>query len=1074
LARKDPFTDDRRSADRALADPSAGARKRPVAGLAGDPARLAAVTADATPLARGAEHTGRRGAAGMPAGFGVPDPAGGDRGRSGAEPGLLDGGRGAGDRGRVGGGPGWRDDDLVGREAELAELMGDLRRLAGGGPGVRLMEIIGEAGIGKTALVREFARDAQDDGAVVLAGRAERTDRDVPLAALVGAFEDCGELGQLMLDHELNRSREPVGEATTAGALAAMGGLAPTQQPAAQARRWAVRTALEQLAPKTIVLIMDDLHHADPATLDLLAGLLRRPPRVGVLFVLSYRERQATITMQAAIAGRSRQVSVGRIRLAGLAEDEVCRLLAGRGSASWRRKVHSESGGNPAYLRALLAEQAASVALGDSPAGYGGVATPEYAAFLAELAGLAPEVRAVVDAAAVAGVEFDSGLVARMLDRPEPEVLRAVGELVGLDVIRPLIRGQHFAFRHPVVRRAVYSSGELSDRVRLHARADVVLRARGAGATERAWHVEQCANHGDLDAVDVLDAAAGAVGVTDPHRAASWLVTALHLAPAHEGLAARRAGLLVRLARAKGMAGYLRECRDLMHEALGLLPGRTSSEHAEAVAFTAMVQRLLGAHAETDAMLRAEIAAVDDDSRASAGLRFELAASQYRTGNSAACTHWARQALAAAQRHQDRQLEAASLALIAKVGIGDGRTEEATGQLAAATAILDGMLDAEFARCLDPVEWIGWSEIMLGRWDAALRHFRKAVDFAVRHDCRLTLPRLLLGQVFALRSRGRLTEAQAAAGHAVELARHSGIPEQLHTAYAMRLWTDVVLGEPDPEAADGLLAAAHARDSAGSWRDTLAIRLLAEARVLAGDHEGALSLAATIGDAELLPCPPYTRVAWYELLVRAELAAGRTEVAGGWAELAMTTAAELGQPGRTGLALLAVAQAALAGDPGAALAPAREAVAALGEAGLTFDALRARVVLGVALSHRGRPDEAGRELKLAQLAFDQIGAVPLARWARTERRKLAARGPHGGRDTGGANGTGELLTTRERQVAELVREGLTNRLIAKRLHISEKTVEMHLSHVFAKLNVTSRAAVAAAVAGRRPMAPTGT
>jgi DNA-binding NarL/FixJ family response regulator len=92
---------------------------------------------------------------------------------------------------------------------------------------------------------------------------------------------------------------------------------------------------------------------------------------------------------------------------------------------------------------------------------------------------------------------------------------------------------------------------------------------------------------------------------------------------------------------------------------------------------------------------------------------------------------------------------------------------------------------------------------------------------------------------------------------------------------------------------------------------------------------------------------------------------------------------------------------------------------------------------------------------VATETFAACGAVGLIRQAATDRRRLAARGPRTGLST---------LTRREREVASLVSEGLTNGGIARRLYITEKTVEMHISHIFTKLNASSRARVAAAVA----------
>src|ERR1019366_1623656 len=222
---------------------------------------------------------------------------------------------------------------------------------------------------------------------------------------------------------------------------------------------------------------------------------------------------------------------------------------------------------------------------------------------------------------------------------------------------------------------------------------------------------------------------------------------------------------------------------------------------------------------------------------------------------------------------------------------------------------------------------------------------------------------------------------------------------------------------------------------------------------MAGDQEGCLALVSAVGGPSLLAADACSRVAWYELLTRAELALGRPQAALEWAESATASAALADQPGRKALALLARAQALLAVDPEAALYSAEQAAAGLADAGMAVDALRARVVLGVALWHHDRYDDAARELKDAQMALEQLGATTLVRLARTERRRLAARASKARRAD--SNAAAAVFTDRERQVADLVRDRLTNRLIARRLHISEKTVEMHLTKVFAKLGVSN-------------------
>ena len=185
------------------------------------------------------------------------------------------------------------------------------------------------------------------------------------------------------------------------------------------------------------------------------------------------------------------------------------------------------------------------------------------------------------------------------------------------------------------------------------------------------------------------------------------------------------------------------------------------------------------------------------------------------------------------------------------------------------------------------------------------------------------------------------------------------------------------------------------------------------------------------------------------------LPAGRPDAAAGWADRAREVAARLDLTGRTGIALLAVAQVAVATTPEAALAPAVDARDALTSAGLAIDALRARLVIARTLAAQGKITEAAAELRAVHTDSTECGARVLARQATVERRRLAARSSR-------TPDRGHLapLTRRETEIAELVTEGLTNRQIAQRLYITEKTVEMHLSNMFAKLRVSSRAAVA--------------
>jgi len=947
--------------------------------------------------------------------------------------------------------------DLFGRNTELTELLEAVSQLNDTDPGVRLVEVVGEPGIGKTALLSELARIIREAGTTLLFGRAAWDSRSQPFSTFSDAFEEHYELACAAMS-----AMHPHGCAELATMFPTMArccGVSYTQPSPSvtQPGQRAVRQLFEHLAADKLVLVLDNMHAADLGSLDLLASLLRRPPSAAVLIVLGYRDRQVCTKLRLAIAGRSRQVPTTQIRLGPLSESDTELMLAGHHTGTWPKDLHQESRGNPSYLTALRAERLANMTPHDParPA-----TNAEYATFLHDLEGLSAEAAAAAEAAAVIGYEFDAALVAELTGRTALVAFGAIGELIDRGVAVAAARRRDFAFRHPVVRRAVYSATELSRRVQMHAHVDRALRARRASDVERAPHVAQYASYGDMDAVGVLTRASQKVAPTRPDTASNWLAAAIRVLPRHSAFQEQRARLLVLLAKTRGAAGSLCECRDTMHEALTILPAQPAAEHASAVAFTAMTQRLLGTHAEAGAMLRAEIEALGShDSLARAELSFEAACRHLTAGEWAACRTEAAEALAIARRHDSRTLQASCLGLRAMAAAIGGHTSVAAGYLGEATAILDGMLDVEFAQSLDAAVWIGKSEILLERWDDAARHFDKAVTAARRTRNLLTLPHLLAGQVFVLRHRGQLTEALTAAEHAVHVARQAGSPEQMVSAYSMRSWVEVTLGRLDEAAESAGFATAQIREAAPNWRDALALRMLGEVRLSTGDPDGCVALIATAGGPNLCTADPVGKVAWYELLTRAELVAGRIDAAAKWAELATAAAALLDQPGRAALAGLARVHLLLASDPASALTEARQAAVGLELAGMTVDALRARVALGVALWHQDRFEDAIRELKGAELAFAALGAVPLSRMARTERRRLCARARRGK----GTDPEGTVLTSREQQVADLVGQGLTNRMIGRRLHIAEKTVEMHLSSVFAKLGLSSRAAVAAFV-----------
>ena len=175
-----------------------------------------------------------------------------------------------------------RQDPLVGRADELESLEQVLDELDRGRPVA--IELVGEPGIGKTRLLSELAARAELRGHLVLSGSASELERDLPFSVFVHALDEYVE----SLDpNELSALDDDV-QAELAHVLPSLSALAGGRAVALQHERYrshrAVRALLEQLAQtRPLVLVLDDFHWADSASVELLGALLRRPPAAAVL-----------------------------------------------------------------------------------------------------------------------------------------------------------------------------------------------------------------------------------------------------------------------------------------------------------------------------------------------------------------------------------------------------------------------------------------------------------------------------------------------------------------------------------------------------------------------------------------------------------------------------------------------------------------------------------------------------------------------------------------------------------------------------------------------------------------------
>jgi ATP/maltotriose-dependent transcriptional regulator MalT len=554
---------------------------------------------------------------------------------------------------------------LVGRDGELEVLARLLDEACAGKS--RFVVVRGEPGIGKTCLLAELARRAEQRDCLVLQGRATELERELPFGLVVDAFDAYLE----SLDpHTYERLvADGLGElGSVFPALRDLGATSADPQTAAERFRahHAVRELMERLAARQpLVLTLDDLHWSDGASLELVAHLLRRPPDAAILVAASFRTGRAGTALANAIDAAALEGTIEQLVLGPLGSEAVEKLVD-RASPADRARLFRESGGNPFYLLELARSSSTRASDGHAvAAGPDGVPAPVTAAIAAELAALDPPARAFAQCAAVSGDPFDLDIAVAATGMPEADALGALDELTARDLLRSGDAPRRFRFRHPMVRSAVYSSCSPGVRIVAHERCARALADWGAEVTARAHHVEHSAHRGDTDAVRVLREAGDAVAERAPSSAARWFAAALRILPATVA-GSDRAQLLVALADANAAIGRFEDSHAALLEALALPPDQDPASRVPVISKCAAVEELLGLNRQAHQRLVEALDALPSpDSPDGAALMLDLAlASFYRMEYEAMCQR-AERALGVARGLGDAALMAAASAMLA-------------------------------------------------------------------------------------------------------------------------------------------------------------------------------------------------------------------------------------------------------------------------------------------------------------------------------------------------------------------------------------------------------------------------
>jgi DNA-binding CsgD family transcriptional regulator len=941
---------------------------------------------------------------------------------------------------------------LVGRD-EILELVDARIVEASRGRGTTLF-LSGQAGLGKTRLIRAAIRKAEAAGLRVDGGSVAPQDHQVPLASIhemaVGmrGNADFGSLSDDLLAIDGQHDGDALG-----------------------ARRLIVRSAADRILEaidRPTMLIFDDLHWTDELSLEVI-GELARHAADRPLFLLGgyradefppdsiHREWRARLLSQ-------RYAEEARLQPLSIEETAVATTLILGGELPAPRDVveavHERTNGIPLHIEELLAVLDDDARTDGRRIREAHVPDTIGDAVLARLGRLSKDAVYVARAGAVVGRCFSPDVLAGIVDQPLSELEPTLQELVDASIIYPFdyIDHGYYDFRHQLLRDAVYGAVPPSQLRRFHAQAaEFVMTLEASSIVHASRHYERAGLRPQAFRAS-MTAAQEASRISARQEAFELYQRAIANMPAdlpileQAELYERFSDSAAAIERNEECAAAATRARELYLEAgrpleaasmlilMAALPARDGAPAAEVRAYAERALAEIADLPETpererlrafllscrahDLFFASDLSAARANAVAagaiakSVGDRENMLESElivagtdildgrYETG--------LRDGMRAAREARDAGFESVgvtgyrNLAILA-TRIMDPRTAE--------VALLEGLQYADAIEQSHCRQMMSWTTAILdwgaGRWDAAdARARQERVDRGCRRGVLGSLD--VIGLV-AL-GRGRLDEARRWLEESLASGRRIGEVQFLLTP----LWG---LAETDLLAGD--VAASIARCEEGwSIAETAAERALVIPFVVTGVR--AFIAAARADEAER----------W---LARAR------EYLAGWESVAGASLAHA-----DGLVRVA----------GGSLSAAREslerAVRGWDERGRVWESTWARLDLAQCLVRMNRHADAVAIVADVRATATSLGSGPLL--VRTDELAKASRGRAFEEEPW------RPLTIREFEVARLIAEGLTNSEIAVRLNIAPKTVSAHVEHILAKLGAARRAEVASWVA----------
>lgn len=913
---------------------------------------------------------------------------------------------------------------VIGRQGELAEVLGWLRSARPTGAGAALV-VEGEPGIGKTALLAEAARHAREDG------------RDV---RWLRAHADLG-TAPFFLWHPLL----PAGSALDPGGV--MGGAAA---PDRAALFESVVSALRGDKGDGLLLVVDDAQWADDDSLDLLRYVIRELHRLPISVLLGSRtiDPRPSTAWDRTFVDLAREPTVEHLAVSGLdpqATRELFEELAGSTvDPAMAAEIQAMTLGNPLFVRELARSYRATGELTRSVTIGTIIAT--------NLRRLGPHAATSMRVAGLLGERFRCATVASVISEPAQRVATDLEEAARAGIVAPTEDAAVWTFTHALNRDACVSSINPEHLASIHARVATALETEPEiDAAEIARH-HLAARDLDPEAAARWAARAGreAMSAFAFDEAAAWFARAIECGGSDEDVAE----LAIQEVAAWWAIGRRDPCREAISRAIAcaVSAGRPDLE-ARAVLIAEPVgvmawdlwiaeccDKVLASIDASEPELRARLLARRAEALLYAGdydaagiTADEALAAADACGTAAAVVAAlrARQVVASAPEHHDERVQLADRMI--GTGVALRRPDvELWGRL---WRIDTHWERGHVAAVAEDLPRLRWCAEQIG-------------DHRARWHLLITRAALEAGQA-------RFDDATRSAAEALELSLRGDLADgfgaymNLLGVVGHHIGHDAAMGTMP----DGLDSAQPA--DGGEVRDSI-FSYLGPAVALAEDGhlDVALDLYRRAGPPSTWRPPPYLRVpAWANGVLAAialrldddvDTLRRRLDAERGHSVVVGAGVAAYGGP----VELYLGKAAAHLGNLDSAVQDLQTALEAVVTGGSPAFEAEVSLDLSETLGRRAQGGDTVRALELAERGAHLARRSDMAPWqARADALLERLAVP-------------DQLTRREREVANLVAEGMTNRQIAEALYISERTAQTHVQHILTKLGFSARAQIA--------------